>query len=68
MVVLREFFGKFVENVGGVAETCEQHDRSSGAAPVEYFQLNIVVNGDELNVMLRWILPPGVLSNAPQKT
>src|SRR4026208_2227245 len=57
-VVLGPQHGReFVEDMRGVAKTTEQDDASTRTTPIEDFQLDAVLNGDERRDVCRWIFP-----------
>jgi hypothetical protein len=57
VVRMRKFRSKVVEDVCCIPEPGQQHHRPTGAAPIEYFQLNVLINGYRPRVMRGWILP-----------
>src|SRR5262249_8452737 len=49
--------GEVVEDMGGAAEPCQEHNRPSGSTPIEYFQPHVAVGGDELRLVGRGVAP-----------
>src|SRR4029079_1215575 len=57
MTAVGELRRKLVIHVCGVARSGKQHNRSTSAAPVKHFELNVLIDRDELNRGLRRLLP-----------
>jgi|SRR5690242_4893183 hypothetical protein len=49
--------GEVVVDVRRVPRTSQQHDGPSGSAPIEYLQLHVLFDGDEMDLVFRWVLP-----------
>jgi hypothetical protein len=61
-VVLRSELGcEIVEDVSRISKAREENKRSSGAAPVEHFQLDVIVHSYKLNGVGGGIVPRGGL-------
>ena len=46
MVRRGQLWCQLVEHVAAVAESCEENDGPSGAAPIEHLQLDVFLDGD----------------------
>ena len=49
VIVRNELWSEFVVDMGVVAETSEKDQRPTDSTPVQDFELDVLIDGDELN-------------------
>jgi hypothetical protein len=50
-----ELWGKAVEAMGSVSRASQEDERPAGAAPIQHFKLNTLLDGHKLNLVWRGI-------------